>query len=510
MVRALRIPVVLLLVAWLAGCAGWYFDDAGAPPATPPKYALEQWPYKEYWTGIVFNGAKIGFSHLALTPADGQYEVRSEASFVLHFLGLEKKFRFKSADRVASDLALQRFEYDYHIDGNDLKLAGEVEGGALRVRIVAASNVTDQVLPLAGPVYSTSILPLYPLLHGLDVGREYRYTVYDGETQVLAEVAQTVLAYETSKLFSGPAYKIETRMHGHKTTTWVSADGLPQLEMALNGVLISALETEKQAKRYLALASLNKQDVLLDFSMVRPDRPIAGARTLDYLKIEIEGIEQRLAPPTDAGQRCEWKDNTATCEIRRVPPPPTITGTSDTKQPYSDVPIVVPMDATQRQHYLRPTVTAPSVEPRIRTQAQQIAGGSKEPLDIINKLVGWIRTNVERAPVDVFSALDVLETRKAECQGHAYLYTAFARALGIPTRVVNGLAYSEELKGFLYHSWNESLIGGTWLPVDPTFGQVGVDATHIKLIEGESSAELMPLVDVVGRIKARIVAIERP
>ncbi len=495
MARVLRIPAVLLLATWLTGCASWYFQEAGAPPSPTPKYELAQWPYKEYWTGIVFNGAKIGFSHLSLAPAGTQHEVRSDASFVLHFLGLEKKFRFKSTDRVDGNLALQRFEYDYHIDGNDLKLAGEVENGALRVRIDTAKNTTDQTLSLTGPVYSTSILPLYPLLHGLDIGREYRYTVYDGETQVLAEVTQTVLAYETSKLFDGPAYKVETRLHGHKTTTWVSADGLPKLEMALNGVLISALETEWQAKRYLAAASLNKQDVLLDFSMVRPDRPVPSARKLDYLKIEIEGIEQRLAPSTEGGQRCDWKDNVATCEIRRVPSPPTITGIYDIKQ---------------RKHYLRPTVTAPTFDPRIRMQAQQIAGDAKEPVEVINKLVAWIQANIQRAPVDVFSALDVLETRKAECQGHAYLYTSFARALGIPTRVVNGLAYSEELQGFLYHSWNESLVGGTWLPVDPTFGQVGVDATHIKLLEGESSAELMPLVDVVGRIKARVIALDEP
>jgi hypothetical protein len=495
MVRTFRIPVVLLLATWLSGCASWYFEQAGAPPAPAPKYELAQWPYQEYWTGIVFNGAKIGFSHLSLAPVETQYEVRSDASFVLHFLGLEKKFRFKSTDRVADDLALQRFEHDYHIDGNDLKLAGEVENNTLRVRIVTAKNATDQTLPLAGPVYSTSVLPLYPLLHGLELGREYRYTIYDGETQVLAEVTQTVLAYETSKLFHGPAYKVETRMHGHKTTTWVAANGLPQLEMALNGVLISALETEQQAKRYLALASLNKQDVLLDFSMVRPDRPIPNARRLDYLKIEIEGIEQRRAPPTNADQRCTWANNIATCEIRRMPPPPVITGTYDIQL---------------RDHYLRPTVTAPSMDPRIRIQAQQIAGGAKEPVEIINRLVAWIQANIQRAPVDAFSALDVLETRRAECQGHAYLYTSFARALGIPTRVANGLVYSEELKGFLYHSWNESLVGGAWLSVDPTFGQVGVDATHVKLIEGESSAELMPLVDVVGRIKAKIVAIERP
>ena len=38
-------------------------------------------------------------------------------------------------------------------------------------------------------------------------------------------------------------------------------------------------------------------------------------------------------------------------------------------------------------------------------------------------------------------------------------------------------------------------------------GYVGMDAIHIKPIKGESSAELMPLVDVVERIKARAISL---
>ena len=32
MVRVLRLPLLLLLAAWLSGCASWYFDDAGTSP----------------------------------------------------------------------------------------------------------------------------------------------------------------------------------------------------------------------------------------------------------------------------------------------------------------------------------------------------------------------------------------------------------------------------------------------------------------------------------------------
>jgi len=62
-------------------------------------------------------------------------------------------------------------------------------------------------------------------------------------------------------------------------------------------------------------------------------------------------------------------------------------------------------------------------------------------------------------------------------------------------------------KGFLYHSWAESYLG-YWLPVDPTYGQVPVDATHVKLAEGDSAADLAPLTGIIGAIKGRVLKTE--
>ena len=161
--------------------------------------------------------------------------------------------------------------------------------------------------------------------------------------------------------------------------------------------------------------------------------------------------------------------------------------------------------------YLQPSVTVQSNDPSILRTARQIVAGAASPSEQVARLIRWMQDNVEKTPLDVFSALDVLETRKAECQGHAYLYTAFARALGIPTRIVNGIAYSQDYGGFLYHSWTESFLDGNWVAVDPTFSQIVADATHVKLIEGESLADLLPLLDWVGKLKIRVldVAYER-
>jgi transglutaminase/protease-like cytokinesis protein 3 len=115
--------------------------------------------------------------------------------------------------------------------------------------------------------------------------------------------------------------------------------------------------------------------------------------------------------------------------------------------------------------------------------------------------------NIAKEAIDSFTASDVLRERRAECQGHAYLFAALARASGIPTRIVNGIVYAAEHGGFLYHTWNESWIAERgWQPVDATFGQVHADATHLKLIEGELAGDLVPLVGLVGRIKVSSVS----
>jgi transglutaminase-like putative cysteine protease len=148
----------------------------------------------------------------------------------------------------------------------------------------------------------------------------------------------------------------------------------------------------------------------------------------------------------------------------------------------------------------------PSSERRFLELAQSIAGGAGGAQARIERLLAWMDANIAKAAVDVFSAADVLRERRAECQGHAYLFAALARALGLPTRVVNGLVYSAEHGGFLYHTWNEVwLEGAGWRPVDATFGQPLADATHVALAVGESPAEIAPLAAMVGR--ARVAAI---
>jgi len=354
-------------------------------------------------------------------------------------------------------------------------VSGSADGRRLVLTVAASGSQEQRTIDLSEPLYPSSAMSYLPVLRGLAVGRSARFAVFEGETQKLAEAEQEVLAWETSTLFEGPAFKLVTRLLGMETTTWIATDGRPMLEIALNGVLISGLEDEASARRYLVEASLNKRDSMVDFSLLRAG-PLEAPRSASRMEIVLEGVPAGFELPSDGGQTCL----SSRCVVDRT----------------------APFAQGNPVKYLKPSLAAPSNLAEIATLAKTITATATGEDRKIAAILAWMDENIAKEAIDSFTASDVLRERRAECQGHAYLFAALARASGIPARIVNGIVYSAEHGGFLYHTWNEAWIEGRgWQPVDATFGQPHADATHLKLIEGEQPGDLVPLVALVGRIK---------
>lgn len=441
------------------------------------------------WHGILFNGNKIGFSHLEVRPEQQGYALRAEAAFHLRIFAVDKRFAMSGTDWVNPDLTLRRLEASYTLDGSRLTIQGEVNGAELITTVTSGGNSEIKRYALTAPLYPAEAILLYPVMHGLVPGRRYHYQVYDGESRQVTNMEQEVLSLERSDSFAGEAYRLRTHTHGNEIISWIDPQGRPLLESMLNGAFMSVLEGEPRARAYLASAALNKDELLLDFSRVMLDRQIAAPRQITDMVIEFTGLNG-IMPVNDNVQQCVQESDILRCHIaaagnlavhNNTPPDPAIT--------------------------LASTITVPTDNPIIRDLARKITADRLMPEQQINALLDWIQANIKQGIVDVFSALDVLEKRTAECQGHSYLYAALARSLGIPTRVVNGLVYSEQHQGLLYHTWTETWLDGRWQAVDPTFAQMRADATHVRLLEGEALADLMPMMQFMGRVKARVVSV---
>jgi transglutaminase-like putative cysteine protease len=477
------LPKLLLLLAIacpvLPGLA-----QTGAPPAI--RFTLDSLPQKNVWAGLMFGDVKVGFAHAAISgTAGGAYEIATDSTLLLRMLGFEKTIESRTLDIVRDDLTLDRFEAEFLMDGNRLSIKGRAAAGRLSITLNNAGNEIVRDLDYDGPLYPSSAVGFYALINGFEPGKSYRFTVFNPETLQIGVVDQRVEAPDPDDRFRDRAYRISTRMEGQDGTMWLDREGRFVLESAMNGALTAVAENERGARGYLSAARLNRQDVVVGLSLVKADRTLVLPGRIGRMEIELEGI--RLPLPSGPGQRCLRHQLLWHCELD-----------SSLRGRLDDDPA----------NYLRPSLTVPVADASIRRLASDITTGLQSEEEKMRAILRWLDGNIRKEAADGFSALDVLSSRRGECQGHAYLYAALARASGIPTRVANGLVYSEDHAGFLYHTWAESVLGGEWRAVDPTFGQPVADATHIKLIEGEDYGDIAPLVDLIGKVDARIGSYE--
>ena len=77
----------------------------------------------------------------------------------------------------------------------------------------------------------------------------------------------------------------------------------------------------------------------------------------------------------------------------------------------------------------------------------------------------------------------IIDGRRGDCTEHAELFVAVAQAAGIPAREASGLMWIDELGAFGGHAWAEVALDGQWVAVDPTWGQLPADPTHIRLAD---------------------------
>jgi hypothetical protein len=487
--------LLLFGLLFLSSCASLHFRTLPPPFETLQFASLNELPYRELWAGVVFNGEKVGFTRFTIIPAGENFRIQSEAHIRFRFLGMDHQVTLKGDDWVRPDLTLTFFHYEQRVGQKSWILSGEVSGSNL-FAILSVSGTTQTIeAPLTGPLYPVSATNLVPVLKGLSPGAFYRYLVFDPQIQTLIEVSQSVLAFEESPpLGLEPAFRIETEMANQKVQTWINRRGEAIFELGMNGVLITHKEAEEEGKRFLSEGSFNKKDLVFDFSRVKTERPLPCPRQANLLLIGLEGIAGHLPILQGPGQDAQEKKEGETSWVLYR-----ITRTKDSLSRWTEKGRL----PESLQPYLRPTFHLNSKHPAIQEQARQIVAEAKTPLEKVERLTRWVAHEIQDEFEEQVSAVEVLQTRRGECQAHTMLYAAMARAVDIPTRVVGGLVYAEET-GFLYHAWAESYIDG-WVSIDPTFNQVGVDATHIKLVEGPDWPSLTPIGKVVGRVKAKIL-----
>jgi transglutaminase-like putative cysteine protease len=151
--------------------------------------------------------------------------------------------------------------------------------------------------------------------------------------------------------------------------------------------------------------------------------------------------------------------------------------------------------------HLLPTYILQSDHPEIQKKAGDIVSAKDDPVTKARKLTDWVYRNIEKRPVlSIPNALETLRLKKGDCNEHAVLLAALARASGIPAQVEAGVVYQN--RQFYYHAWNVLFLG-QWITADATMGQLPADVTHVRLLRGTD--QQIDLAGMIGRIKLEII-----
>lgn len=486
---ARRLVGTLIVLFWAVMLALLVRREAPSRLAAPTRAAGAQ-PARELWYGLLADGdRRVGTVHIS--EADEERgggtgrAVHVRASLAVLVAGTPARLRLSgSAWRADTDGHVE-LQAAVTSGVHEFSLQGAVRDGVLEARVTSGGSEIPVRTPLSEGLFAPGASPLGHAVPALAPGEETLLPAFDPLT--LRPTQVKVRRYEDGAAPAGGPEEFTQVLHvaSGATTLVVWTDASSEIVQATTpfGLVLRRLSREAA----LAPAQAFDAGELLAGTLVPPtgEVPFRGARRM---VVRLSGAAATL--PEDESQRSVGATRWAIAPLG-----PVLSATLSAGEA-PDLADALASDAlVQADH------------PRIVRQATTIVAGESDPWRRALRIHHWVHKHIrKRAVLSLPSALDVLASREGDCNEHTVLFTALARAAGIPTRIAVGLAWSEDLEAFGYHAWPEVWVG-RWVWMDPTFGEEVADATHIKLVEGgiERWAGVLAF---VGQLQVEVVEVE--
>ncbi len=443
---------------------------------------------REDWMGTYFKGRKMGFTRAQTRWTPESVEVDSTVFIQLRSQSTDSSTTLHQTTRLDADLKLRSFSVLQEITGHRQQIEGRQDGNRLTYRVRSRGFDKEKAIDLPPATLPSSTFLLNLIKKGLKVGQKGTFPLFLEPFQMLVDLEYEVLRQENLEYEGKPVetLAIRQRFGGVETTLWVAEEGSVIKETSNQG-FESFKEPAEVAQKLDAPMTVRS---LITMSLVKPDQPIERPGRVREIFFRLQPLRSPELIPQDQRQKIlnvEQLEN----DLFQV----TLGVKTEPEQIAGHAKGAGQVDAK----YLEDSAEVQARHPKILALARELAGENRDVWQVAQDINRWVHLNLAKELVDTVTALDALHERRGECQSHTYLFTALARAVGIPTRIVNGLVYSKEYAGFLYHAWPEVYVG-EWRALDPTLGQNIVDATHIKLTEGAQDGAFH-LMEFIGKIK---------
>jgi hypothetical protein len=437
----------------------------------------------EEWWGVFYRGEKFGYASQTITPKAKGYKLRDQSVVNLNMLGTLQPATTRLQMDANEDWILENFDFELSSKEIRFSARGRVNGGKLTLQLDSAGHPSTREITLSQAPYLLAALKPYVVTQQLETGKKFFFSTFDPST--LSQQVTTVVIEGREQIRIGartePAIKLRQSFHGISVVSWVDGQGRTLKEESPAGLSLvrqSKDEAKGRSPRSVPL------DIIVQ-TAIAVAKPISDSQSRSVLELKLTGINLANFPLNGGRQRLS-EDR---LEIRREDP---------TQLNLKTVPIKDP----RLTSYLQPTPFLQSDHPSIRALTAKILNGEANSYRAAVKIKDWVFKEIAKQPtVSIPNALEVLQTKKGDCNEHTVLFNALARAAGIPAKTVVGIVY---LRGaFYYHAWSEVWLG-EWISIDSVLNQFPADVTHVKFLEGEIDRQL-DILQLIGNLKIEVL-----
>ncbi len=461
---ALMVLVPLLVVLAILAVAG------GTAMIDPPSSAeeLEQLVGTDWYSVRIFgqpNGYARIETELLDTPEGPRLRVTEELKVLIKLAGQELEASKSQITVYDEQMRPASIEMAKNELGRASQLSASLEGNELVLRVTSAEPgappETERRIELPDDFASDVLISLYAMRGQLIPGESFTYSVYDPEVDMIDSHSITISRREPLGDVETTVVEAHSEQLGINVVSWVDDEGR-LLRQSVPGLMDLTLERVSEDE---ALASLAPFEIA---NTIEVEQHLPLVRSLQEVRLRVRrnvGPAAELLVQTPR-QTVTAEGDDALVSIRPETPPT------------STLPL--PIEGEEFAPFLQPTTQVQSDDPRLVEKAREIVGDETDSWGAAQKLCAWVKGNMhvvssEPRPI---TALEVLETMRGDCTEHAILLAALGRAVGLPTKLVTGLAYVGGEFG--YHAWSEVYVG-RWVEMDPSWGEMTVDAGHLQV-----------------------------
>ena len=458
----------------------------------PARLSAYKVPY-ESWMGVYVGESKVGYLSLRIDPAEFDgikgYKIASAVHTRLTVLGVELTQEVTTVILADPNYNPVYEEFAMSSGGKTTTVTAKFTKTAVECVVSAGSGSSKKSIPIPAGVSLVGDAMFAALDKVPEVGKQYDMSYFNPLTLAIEDLKVKAERREKIKV-GGKAYDafvLSNATPMGSMTIWQEPAGEVVKVEAMMGISM-VRETREQATSGLG-------GTVEDFAVrtrVKTDKPIKSpreAKSLDVILVGLDDPKMAISDGRQKATRVKGKPDSVRFKVTAAK--------FDGRKS-----VALPVRKGGFDEYLAPTPYVDSDAADVRKQAESVVGDAKRAYSACSKIRAWIYSNLKvRADIGITrSASGVLESKVGVCRDYATLLAAMARAVGVPSKVVSGIVYLND--GFYYHAWVECWVGD-WIPFDATMPDDFVDATHIKLAEGDPTT-MFTLAKVIGSLRAEV------